>query len=679
MGAAKQQRRKQQRLIKAKKAKKELANATPLPASESAYKIVGSIAPEVFDTPEIPQCTSSPYKIVDGIASETIAFLDSNQETVSNQASDRCEDVVMEDASAKSSTSESSENGIDGVQEVDEAKDAACFQFMESFSSAFTFGVTLTKKEKMEAFHHPHAPTPTSTRRIEAIFPDDRLFDATTISTNTTTTKKDATNTPSIFERLQTSKAPTTIHLLKETPETEKGEDQQQPVLFCQSPNILSFVSTLTLETATRDTDSDMMRLFALGKPSITIPAAVTAWVHDQSLQIFNLEDQKASSIALADKVSTASSSDANLQQDNSTQQSKNLTKPTVASAEHTSANQNDQNWALVLYHIPFSQSSEDSTSDPFEDDDDVNTESSSSSWNVSRVFMVTMDGSTHLVDHRQMLYNNVRVIDEDASDFDSIASPWKDLPVVDFEANSPCVFDLDNDDDTTSEEREDSILQLHLDKRTEERREIHTDDENSSPGQEGSQETTEEVREAELEMSPDGSRPDKLIHVNVDDALDISQDSTAIKDDKKSNKESTAVTDWARALTHTMLGTESLFTYFTILEVKTNGNATKIALATAFLQLVDFERQKLEETLLPHSCSASSILGSKVLPHTIMLGTTSLAAFLSELEFDANDKATLVSVFEAFKKLSEREVQVRNMAAQGIMGDLLRALGRSA
>ncbi|KAH7401207.1 hypothetical protein BKA66DRAFT_436368 [Pyrenochaeta sp. MPI-SDFR-AT-0127] len=134
---------------------------------------------------------------------------------------------------------------------------------------------------------------------------------------------------------------------------------------------------------------------------------------------------------------------------------------------------------------------------------------------------------------------------------------------------------------------------------------------------------------------------------------------------------------DWAAELARTMLGTESLFTYLSILEVEQNGNATKAAVISAFLKVINFERQKLGEALLPQTCAASSMLGSRILPHTMLVGTTSLASFLAEMQFDANMETTVLSVYEAFKKLSEKELCTQKVAAMGVMGTLGRALGR--
>src|SRR5689334_2987118 len=121
MGASKQQRRKKQRLIQAKKVQKESNNAVPLPVSETAYKIIGGISPETFETPDtdVPKRNYSSYKIISRIASEILALPEPSKEVVSIPAEDRRADYVMQHSINKPSTSDPSENRIDDAKDVD--------------------------------------------------------------------------------------------------------------------------------------------------------------------------------------------------------------------------------------------------------------------------------------------------------------------------------------------------------------------------------------------------------------------------------------------------------------------------------------------------------------------------------------------------------------------------------
>ncbi|KAF1922651.1 uncharacterized protein M421DRAFT_96645 [Didymella exigua CBS 183.55] len=80
---------------------------------------------------------------------------------------------------------------------------------------------------------------------------------------------------------------------------------------------------------------------------------------------------------------------------------------------------------------------------------------------------------------------------------------------------------------------------------------------------------------------------------------------------------------DWTAELVCAMLGTESLFDFMSILGVSEDGSTSKSALVTAFLILVRAERRKLDLPAPPPSCTATSVLTSKILPYTTVLGTT--------------------------------------------------------
>tara|TARA_R110002003_G_scaffold244_15_gene17561 strand:- start:2562 stop:4814 length:2253 start_codon:yes stop_codon:yes gene_type:complete len=136
---------------------------------------------------------------------------------------------------------------------------------------------------------------------------------------------------------------------------------------------------------------------------------------------------------------------------------------------------------------------------------------------------------------------------------------------------------------------------------------------------------------------------------------------------------------DWASDLKRLTLGTESIFTYLDLLETGDDELATKTAIVATFLQLVNKERDKLGRRGLPTSYSASSVMSSQIMPHTIFLGTVSLAAFLSHFEFSSDGKTTIDQVYHVFKSLRFEHLHIQAKATTGIMGALGRRLGKLA
>ncbi|KAF3043559.1 hypothetical protein E8E11_007210 [Didymella keratinophila] len=92
---------------------------------------------------------------------------------------------------------------------------------------------------------------------------------------------------------------------------------------------------------------------------------------------------------------------------------------------------------------------------------------------------------------------------------------------------------------------------------------------------------------------------------------------------------------DWTVELVRIRLGTESLFRSLSLLDANEEGATTKVTLITTFLTLIAAEREKLELPALPSTCTATFVLISKILPHTAVLGTTSLATFLAHFDFN--------------------------------------------
>jgi hypothetical protein len=140
---------------------------------------------------------------------------------------------------------------------------------------------------------------------------------------------------------------------------------------------------------------------------------------------------------------------------------------------------------------------------------------------------------------------------------------------------------------------------------------------------------------------------------------------------------EDQAAYEWASELSHIMLGTESLFTFFEIVDGNNNYTAGKKAVVAAFLELIDMERKKRGGAPLPLSVTAASLVNSPILTHTIFIGVTTLAAFLAQLDFGAIDEVTITDLYETWGVLSKKEARAGVLATTSMMGALGRALGR--
>jgi hypothetical protein len=124
-------------------------------------------------------------------------------------------------------------------------------------------------------------------------------------------------------------------------------------------------------------------------------------------------------------------------------------------------------------------------------------------------------------------------------------------------------------------------------------------------------------------------------------------------------------------------MGTESLFKFLFNLETTEHGTITKSAIVSAFIKLVDLERKKLTEHLLAASYTSANILRSKIVPHTIFLGTTSLAAFLAKFEFGENGETEVAEVYHVFKAMRTEDLRLQVLATMGLMGKLGERLGK--
>jgi hypothetical protein len=96
-----------------------------------------------------------------------------------------------------------------------------------------------------------------------------------------------------------------------------------------------------------------------------------------------------------------------------------------------------------------------------------------------------------------------------------------------------------------------------------------------------------------------------------------------------------------------------------------------------AFLELINLERSKLGQRSLPQSHTASAVMASKIIPHTIFLGTIALATFLSHFTLGKDSETTIEEVHRVFRALSKEDLRLQAKAATGVMGALGRRLGK--
>jgi hypothetical protein len=163
----------------------------------------------------------------------------------------------------------------------------------------------------------------------------------------------------------------------------------------------------------------------------------------------------------------------------------------------------------------------------------------------------------------------------------------------------------------------------------------------------------------------------------NSMEALDVEDDTGVIEHLEDATCREAFSSDWASQLSRTTLGTESLFTFLENLKTSDGHSATKSEIVATFVKLVNRERKKLGNRPLPSSYTAASVLASKIVPHTIFLGTASLATFLAHFVFGLHDETTVDEVYRVFKAMSKEDLRVQVKATTGMMGALGMRMGK--
>jgi hypothetical protein len=351
--------------------------------------------------------------------------------------------------------------------------------------------------------------------------------------------------------------------------------------------------------------------------------------------------------------------------------------------------------------------------------------------WDSERMFFADTDGFTRLVDMRQTLYDVAINNDDVDSDFDSIASPYKPIATpspststaasTGFESPLRTVQDAgmtssdesedeadvermffaatnghtrivdltqpmydmdimldDGDSDFDSEylpvqsnaspRNLDSRLKMHEEANTSSSED--TDEDVDMDGLLGSFRAdcaylTQGLVKAEGEVTPDTDLSFSEDEDVVDPCLEFISKEVTVVDVPEEDACSTE-------LVQATLGTESLSTFLSHLQAADNGTTTDLAIVATFLKLVSLEREKLGGRPLPASYTAGAVMRSSIIPHTIFLGTTSLATFLLHFK----DDMSLDGVHCVFGLLSQEHVRLRNVATTGLMAAIGRRLG---
>ncbi|KAF1844255.1 uncharacterized protein K460DRAFT_419192 [Cucurbitaria berberidis CBS 394.84] len=696
------------RLARAAKQAKQKPAVTVIPAaSSSAYEIIGGIESERL---EIPACCAraSSSDTSHSIISATALDLTIVPKALTQQ---------LEATNHISRTIE----GYKSNSQIDEcAAPSTALHTLIGFNSTFSFEKTLEYTSPVKAKHQRrwNEPKITSYRRIGAIFEGTgqrALPVARYTSAGGVSTSQDA---PSIFDYLALScvkdQKPAPISSIElSTPNEELALHQDAPVLVPIAFGPASLTPTSPTPTSSGLEENLLLRV-VLDEPKGLFSAKVASWAHCELVRLYQAQTAQLHSESTYSAHAPAGDF---LQHEPTISEA--LVETVIFSLCGTDAEVSDiaSGQAMVLYQTPYRpayESSYELRNDSFDGRSkspslisDIDDDNSWSPHNTGRVFLSSLNGELFVVNPNQLLYK-VKIIDETASDFDSIASPIKAdrnniKGAIELDGSElHCENDRLSDEDTASDfdvpelEGNDSSLVLKPFGIIQEVSFEHT---KLLPRHEEYEEGPQEVlfegkdtkfgtlseiektklgqRSAEVKES-DYKSTDEDLFGNSEEAEDACHATTTVQPTNVAEESSsTAATDWVCELAHTMLGTESLFTFLGELHVESNGNATKTAVATAFLQLVDYERHKLGGALLPRSCPTATILGSRILPHTTVLGSTTLATFLSELDFDLNEETSAVGIYKAFKGLRRAELRAHEVVTTGVMGELGRALGK--
>ncbi|KAF1835868.1 hypothetical protein BDW02DRAFT_617789 [Decorospora gaudefroyi] len=429
---------------------------------------------------------------------------------------------------------------------------------------------------------------------------------------------------------------------------------------------------TIAMSTVVQNLETKAIRLCVLGKPTNTLSTRLIVWAQSEALRMYRMQARRSSETA-----------------------------PVTFSRSPVAFEYPVEHWSLIRYPTSCSIATAPVLGHASRDEGD----SMSTPYSIytDRMFLFGANNEIRCVAAWAPFHHVDAIEDDGATDFDSIASPTKqDLRDTNLGlSDQPSSFD-DNCElhggiynDEAYEFDEEELDYLRLPEAEDETDTLHGWSmrnfsiyiSNTSSGLSvlATSETSVNGDWIDEEVNSTGTVIRRSIKKDVsspaatEDATNVSQDTTLVQDPvtSRTNSNASGDSDWICELARVLLGTESMFTFLSVLEVQGNGNIAKDAVVSAFLRLVDLEREKRSDTLLPASCTLANVLGSLILPHTVFLGTTTLAAFLAQLEFGFTGEVTTVELYTAFDTLSKKEMRMRGLATTGVMGALGRALGK--
>ncbi|KAI4618100.1 uncharacterized protein J4E87_008110 [Alternaria ethzedia] len=302
------------------------------------------------------------------------------------------------------------------------------------------------------------------------------------------------------------------------------------------------------------------------------------------------------------------------------------------------------------------------------------------------RMFLVSAGGVIQCIAYDQLLHDVETVKDDGGSDFDSVASPIKGLLGHSNGAHDETSESIDSriegaQSDSGIRERLHDVDNAGVegsevsDMYDREDVSSHTDDSNVGSDeaasvstekcevvatQQGSLQST--ARSGSKEELPDAP----LNEVSNEEVAEPVSTSSQVPDTSDRDSE------FSR-----MLGMGPTSSFLEVIEVEESGKATRHAVVTAFLKLVNIERKKRGVHAVPSLYTAQSVLSSGVLPHTIKLGSMTVASFIAQLSFDERDEIEIVDVSAAWDRLGREQVQQQRAASGGMMSILSRVFRR--
>jgi hypothetical protein len=280
--------------------------------------------------------------------------------------------------------------------------------------------------------------------------------------------------------------------------------------------------------------------------------------------------------------------------------------------------------------------------------------------WKFVPKFLVDSNGTISLVNRTNWLYDIETQHDDGTSDFDSEASPVKvNLLETTFS-------DADSSDDLSDYSEADKLVGERLNNEHYETGApaVHEKALDISFG------AVEHVIDESLDIEPSSERSLFERKNSYEGLSGIAMDENAVASTKQAS-------NGTCKLTRMLLESESLFTFSKVLEAKQNGKATRKAIVTAFLALIDLERKKRKKLLLPSACCATIILRSEILQHMTTLGAIRIVALLTQLDFNEEDEVATMDLYKTFDKLTKKQMQMHREATSGTVRVLGRALGR--